>query len=409
MAYSLPGNADVLDQSLVELWNEAIQEQYRRQERYHSRFFAIDPEGLESPQRTGGVKWFSNPAEPGFCADPPTVRALCDWGVAGRQRLHNEYCEYAVVRATDSQGRDRPKRVEVTTELREYWLLVAVNDPERLRSMTAEVLGVDPDWEDLYDHPDPQSLSPAEREEGFIRQLAGGEAGDPVGALNTERALFMSHPINGLDDLLYIVLFGAQPYVVGRGAERRPASRDEIFSQDEDLKVLACRHADPAAALGAQGVALQGQTVAFADPLGMYIRDDANWSLFSYEGGPVPEEWIRFSRGEPGTYQRLVVGPADDDAAFLDDIIVSVGAADEPLVGGYQLLEQIECGPQAAVGEGDAVEEDEYVELDAAEPVDCRAQGICDRVAELEAAYDEANSPAAPAVRRVGPRRVGPA
>jgi len=41
--------------------------------------------------------------------------------------------------------------------------------------------------------------------------VAAGVPAQPTGRLNTDNALFMTHPINGLDDLLYIVMFGAKP------------------------------------------------------------------------------------------------------------------------------------------------------------------------------------------------------
>jgi len=41
--------------------------------------------------------------------------------------------------------------------------------------------------------------------------VAAGVPAQPTGRLNTDNALFMTHPINGLDDLLYI-MFGAKPY-----------------------------------------------------------------------------------------------------------------------------------------------------------------------------------------------------
>ena len=59
-----------------------------------------------------------------------------------------------------------PKRVEVTTELREYWVCVARNDPAELRKMARRVLNRTPRYADLYGVDDPLSLSRAEREAG---------------------------------------------------------------------------------------------------------------------------------------------------------------------------------------------------------------------------------------------------
>jgi hypothetical protein len=157
----------------------------------------------------------------------------------------------------------RPKRVQVTTELREYWVCVAMHDPVALRALTKNVLGLEPAWEDLYGVGDPLALSVDQRKLAFSTFVAGhgndrelenlGVPAQPVGELNTDNALFMTHPINGLDDLLYIVLFGAKPYARGDVADPQPATREQIF-REFDVEHLACRHADPAAAMGAHAL-----------------------------------------------------------------------------------------------------------------------------------------------------------
>ena len=69
---------------------------------------------------------------------------------------------------------------------------------------------------------------------------------------------------------------------------RRPATREEIFIS-QGVEHLACRHADPAAAIGAHEAAWSGATVAFADPLGMYLIGAGH--------GPVPHPGRARPRG----------------------------------------------------------------------------------------------------------------
>ena len=95
------------------------------------------------------------------------ARKLADWGLTGRRALHLEYCEYQTVQARDASGATRPKRVEVTTEFREFWSCVAMHDPDRVRAMAAGVLGFEPSWEDLFGVADPHALDPEEREIAF--------------------------------------------------------------------------------------------------------------------------------------------------------------------------------------------------------------------------------------------------
>ena len=109
----------------------------------------------------------------------------------------------------------------------------------------------------------------------------------------------MTHPINGLDDLLYIVMFGSKPYAVVIDGNIQEATKEQIF-REENVEHLACRQADPTAAMGVYGVVFHGRDVAFENPLGMYIHS-FNSNIFTLEGEPIPDNWIKFSRGKPAT------------------------------------------------------------------------------------------------------------
>jgi hypothetical protein len=414
LSFDPPGGADQLPEALAVSWNHTIRAAYDALAAPGSplatRFFAIDFSEITEPAEAS-VKWFGDPAEPTFCIDATAARELSDWGVRGRHALHNEYCEYAVVHRRDERGRLRPKRVQVTTELREYWVCVAKHDPDAFRRMAEDVLGFAVGWEELYGVADPDGLTTEQREIAVGHVLAGhgnddrlqqaGVPAQPTGTLNTENALFMTHPINGLDDLIYIVLFGAKPYAVREAGERRPATREEIFVFHH-VEQLACRHADPAAALGAHDAAWAGRQVAFANPLGMYLQSFAR-ELFLVGGDPVPDAWVRWSRGKEGTYQRLEFGPGDEDGRFLDDIRVAAGASEEPLLGGFQVVQQLEVGPGVLAGPPSAIEEEEYVDLEVDEvSIACHEAEVCRGIAQLKAEYDRERRSG-----RAGPRNTG--
>lgn len=392
MAYDVPGRADDVGDDLRARWNEQIRIRYESLGLPPTRYIELDPAELDDVRVTDTVKWAGDPLEPTFCVDDETLTQLCDSGPKGRHALHDEYCEYAVVRRVDSSGRMRPKRVQLTTELREYWVMLATHDPERLRSVAAEVLGVEPSWDDLYGTADPHALTEKERRESFATAMAGhgrekdledaGVPRDPVGPLNNENAVFMTHPINGLDDLIFIVAYGARRYAVraATGGLRR-AGKDDIFDRN-NLQVLACRHADPAAALGAYAQVVNERAVAFADPLGMYIRPFTR-ELLEVDGQRVPDAWVRWSRGEEGMFQRLEFGPGDDDDAFLDDIRIFSGQESQPLTGGYQLLEALEVGPLLVTGAMPHGGDDDLEILEPGRAIDCRTVGACDTVNAL--------------------------
>jgi hypothetical protein len=387
MAYETPGRADKHNESLVERWNQTIVSTYSEIFAADgSRFITPDPDSLEDPENVD-VKWFADPAEPNVCLDRTGARVLCDWR-GGRRRVQDEYAEYAVEQRPDADGRIRPKRVQITTELREYWQTIAIADPEALAGTAEDALGRRPSFTELYGHDDPHALDESQREAAFVNQLVGGAAG-AAGELNAANALFMLHRINGLDDLIGIVMLGAKPYSArDDDGNRRAASRDEIFSLHPETRILACRHADPIAASRAHAAAFDGRTVAFANPIGMYIKSFDHATL-TLDGQALPPEWIRFGRGQAGMHQRLVVGPPDDDEHFLDDITVSAGAANEPLLGGFQLLELTEVGPLVLQGKSSPLAESDFVDVPALKVgIDCAESFACDQIVKLKAIAD---------------------
>ncbi len=403
MPYDVPGYADQLSADLVEKWNETIQVAYERlQPQFGSRFFTLDPSTLNDPI-PAPIKWFADPAEPDFCLGAEVAQQLSDWDVRGRHELHNEYCEYRIIQRADATGQMRPKRVQITTELREYWVSVAKYDPQAVRTMAQNILGFEVTWEDLYGVSNPLNLTEEQRENAFSTIVAGnGESSQPTGRLNTDNALFMSHPINGLDDLLYIVMFGARPHASGTPSNPQQATREQLFRQF-GVEHLACRHADPNAAIGALGAAFNGRTVAFANPLGMYIRSFTK-DVFLFKGESIPDSWVRWSRGaNEEIHQRLEFGPGDDEPEFLDDITVAVGANDEPLKGGFQIVQQIEVGPLVVIGQPTPIAEDEYVILTASDaPIQCREAQVCQSIQRLKQEYDDQNQ-----IVRIAPRTMG--
>lgn len=235
MAYDAPGHADALPEAVLREWNATVLAAYESLSPYHTQFFAINASNV-STEPVAAAHWFADPAEPRFCLDAKAVRELSDWGVRGRQALHNEYCEHRVLYRPDINGKLRPKRVQLTTELREYWVCIA-HDPRRIRDMVLATLGFEPRFEHLYGVADPSALTPRQREIAVWTLVAGhgnddslldaGVPAQPTGPLNTEHILFMTHPINGLDDLLYIVMFGAKPYATLDAERPQPATKEQ--------------------------------------------------------------------------------------------------------------------------------------------------------------------------------------
>ena len=372
-----PGLADEdVASEVIDAWNRRILDEVNRH-RPSSPFLVLDPSGIPDGEISSAVKWSGHPLEPLQCTDEETAEKLSDYGWAGRAELHNEYLEYGFVTALDANGVERPKRLIATTELMEWWQTLAVHDAPSFLSKVEQIIGIRYSMSELFERDMDawESLAVPVRERLFRLYIVGsGRNSPPRHSLNQASVLFMGHQINGLDDLIYVVHFGAFPYAVMANNVTRRARIEEIFHW-ANAAYLYCRNADPAAAVGAYNQAfLQGtegspaaRSIAFSDPLGMYIRTFSTGDLF-YDGTPAPDDWTVLTRGhENDTPQRLEFGPPNSHPGFLDDI--KVGSEDDaPIVTGFQLAKRIEVGPQVVVGGERPIQENEFIDILAADP-----------------------------------------
>src|SRR5436190_10590380 len=129
-----------------DLLNELLDGDFHR-DKSGLRFFRLNRSDI--PRRVPmPVFWSPVPRRAVDCLGRDGARELCDWTppetgrqpryatLRGGREFHTEYCEYVVV--LDPQG--RPKRVEITTELREWWLCLARHAPEQLLQEAARTL-----------------------------------------------------------------------------------------------------------------------------------------------------------------------------------------------------------------------------------------------------------------------------
>lgn len=363
-----PGLADEdVMVEVIDAWNQLIENEVTM--RPASPFLVLDPGDIPNGLTSNAVKWPGHPLEAENCVGEESAELLSDWGWQGRAELHNEYMEYRIVTALDENGKERPKRFIATTELMEWWQTMAVHDVDSFVQKTSGLSGTQQSIEDLLGMPKSnwQALPIPSRMSIFRRRIVGnGRSQPPQHPINQNAVLFMSHPINGTDDLVFVVHFGAFPYAVGSSGSRRRARIEEIF-RNVGRDDLFCRNADPAAANGAydqafiQGTdnAPRGRPLAFADPLGMYIRSFTSSDLF-HNGQAVPASWTVLSRGaENDMAQRLEFGPPASEPIFLDDVKLG-SQPDAPALSGFQLAKRIEVGPVVVVGPERLIEENEF-------------------------------------------------
>jgi hypothetical protein len=322
--------------------------------------------------------------------------------------LHREFAEYVVVWRYDSQNRRRPKRVEVTTELCDRWALMAELDPDLLLENALEVLRQPVVWADLYgpDGRAPWRLSPAERRARFLWHTAGdngrGLAPEPPdGSLNREHALFLAHPSNRFEDLMWLLAVGARPWTLAIEPERTP-TLDEITDALE-MKHALDRKADAALVGEALVFARHDRRVSLRNPLGVYIQRFARASFSLATGAPVPDAWVRYERGG----QRLVFGPTDESPSFLDEITCQHADGPRVVCGGRDVLDAVELGVELLVAPPeeipDAVRAASAINSrHATRRTDTESRANDEGLLLLKALYDHAHTPVARERRALG-------
>jgi hypothetical protein len=120
----------------------------------------------------------------------------------------------------------------------------------------------------------------------------------------------------------------------------------------------------------------------------MYIHTFAS-DDFTYQGNPVPTEWIKRRRGQPGLSQRLEFGPSDAEPIFLDDIFVEeIAGNPQPLKSGYLVAKRIEVGPNVVIG-SETEFAPPYIEIPASPgALDCSQADVCQFVQREKDAYE---------------------
>jgi len=313
-----PGFCDDLSEELLDAWNNQIKETYYEvrnnfQQRQHNfgRFFRLNPTVSEQNRVKKIIEWGAHPRFIESCLGSNRAHLFCD-SYSNDARYQAEYCEYRIIDRKDPDGRFRPKRVQITTELRDYWTCIAQRDPEKLKEMVRETIHMETDWNLLYGA-DPYKLNEIERKEAFQIHVAGlGEQLDrwikPLSVgINEQNALCMINPFNGLYDLLYSLMFGAVPYIINKPDLQKKKHKIEnvkqIFLgvkdriQDPGKNFRICAHADTSIVKRVYEQALYGRKMSLSNPVGLYIFS-FNSDLFFLKDNPIPKRWMRWSRGQ---------------------------------------------------------------------------------------------------------------
>lgn len=277
------------------------------------------------------------------------------------RRLHEEYLEWRVVRDRDGAIR----RVELTSELPDYWRDLAAYCPELLLQLVAEFAGEESvPRQAVYGACDPfgSDADPAAREEAFASQMLSPQGNSPYS--NGQRAICcLVQASNTLASLVELAVAAAvaRPTIDNSTGNVRPMTAAEAIPLMRDSAV-AGRASDPVLVERLGRLAYEGRRCALQDPLGIYLQGVEHTRLRLPDGAPVAAEWFSFSRGigpaeasdGRARFQRLVFEiPADVGYAIsgLTDI-----ATEMPIRFGSQIAELVQLavflrnGPPGVVG-----------------------------------------------------------
>ena len=344
------------------------------------RYLRAAPE--EEWSEVTGPDWTGLPVRVTACLGRSKALRVLDWHRdelnEGGRALQEEYVEWRTVRSDDGR---RITRVELTTELPDYWRVLAAHEPETLVGTVAELAGEEMEPSAVYgDDLDAAGTTPEEREQAFARTMLAPSGRSPYN--NGERAICcMVQKSNTLGALALLTAAATCAGVV----------RD---ARDGRLRCMTCSEAIPLLdGLGTRGrasdpvlverlgrLAYEDRLVSFDDPPGVYMQGVQHTRLRTPCGEAIPSDWFHFGRGigpevaDDGRprYQRLTFG-VPEEAGFDVSDVVDV-ATEQPLRSGAEIADLVLLAVFFRVGaRGTATGEPKVIELEPApvDPHDC--------------------------------------
>lgn len=315
---------------------------------------------------------------PDWPAVPARVRAClgrrrADWlmdhhvegeGDAGRRAFQEEYAEWRIVR--DQRG---PVRFELTTELADYWELLAVHAPQTAIDLVGEFARERVSYSAVFGEHDPFAATSSEeaRATSFLARMLGRDRGGAdlgfPGPYNsgTKAITCLWRSDNTLDALLNLVAASATPQLVidAESKEPRFPSASEAIPRLRPQSAQDCRNSDPVVVERIVRLATEGRLIRFDDPIGIYIVDVQSHELLAPDGEPLPRQWFELSRQGPemgdglSRHQRLVLELPTSAGFTLAE--VRSRRTGELLTHGAEIAELIQLGVYVRVSERDQI------------------------------------------------------
>jgi hypothetical protein len=287
------------------------------------------------------------------CLTRAKSHRLLDWrrnGVdVGRLLFQEEYLEWRVVRGVDG----RPRRIEMTTEMADYWEVLAAYEPDHAVELVSGFAGHAVDPKELYGGNDPAALGPKERRSAFRKAMIGtGEGIREVSPYNggAKAICCMLHHTNGLGGIVLLAASSARPRAVvdPHSGKERVMSGSEVIAASRKRFAQDCRNSDPVIVDRLVRFASEGRVIALDDPVGVYLAGVSYRQLQQPDGSEVPQEWFTFGRGarpdetpdKRPRYQRLTFEVPKGEGFTVADVTQRMTG--QPIEHGAQIAELVQ-------------------------------------------------------------------
>lgn len=329
----------------------------------------------ERTPHSTAVDWVGLPARVVECATRSRALDLLD--SAGGRALQEEYVEWRTVR--DGVG---VRRVEITTEMGEYWRVLAAHEPERLLDLVAEFSrqeDIRPDEVFGGLNPLDPSSTPEEREQAFASAMLATDDPNPY---NDGRLAIccLSRSANTLRALAGMIAASTRILLTKDDV----TDRVRCLTSAEAIPLLGDagqvgRASDPVLIERLMRLAYERRLVALDDPVGVYVHSVEHSRLRTPDGGATPSDWFAFSRGSPPDetadgkprWQRVCLEVPAETGWTVGDLVDS--ATGQPIRYGGQIAEMVQVAvifrvsdPHAA-----AVDEPTLMQLDGVAELQC--------------------------------------
>lgn len=345
-----PGNLSDLEGLAKDEWNRYVSD--KTKEAINSsgtkQFLPEVDDSITSPPVA--VDWSGFPVRIQTCLDGSLRKTLrfLDWQLgnidAGRPIGHEEYLEWRVVR----NGAGKITRMEFTTEIREYWEILAKYHPTKCLRLLGRFAGERiAAFDDVYGG-DPEQMTPEERSRAFQSNMFALNDTPPKSPYNNGRRAiaFMGKSVNTLNAAIQLASFAAFPYQAEEtnGTIRSITGSEAIAFTNQNA--LDCRNSDPTIVSSVIDQAVAGKFLVLDNPPGIYVLDVQHEKiLLPDRSASIPRDWFEFQRGSRDGVersQRLVFEVPPSQGFTISDLIDD--EINEPIAFGGQIAKKITVG-----------------------------------------------------------------